>query len=70
MRKVRGSTASHPSRDIVPNHDGSVNVTFRFRNGGETKTSIVANNRVLYTDDLWNKKLDIGSLSEVDFIDR
>jgi hypothetical protein len=57
-------------RDITPNHDGSVNVTFRFRDGGASKTSIVPNNRVLYMAGLWNKKIDLGSVTEVDFLDR
>jgi hypothetical protein len=58
-------------RNIIPNHDGSVNVTFRFRNGGESKASVVSNNRVLYVDGLWRtKKLDLGGLTEVDFLDR
>jgi hypothetical protein len=57
--------------NISPSRDGSVQATFRFRNGGESEASIVSNNRVLYVDGLWRtQKLDLSALTSIDFLAR
>jgi hypothetical protein len=57
--------------DILPDRDGSVHAIFKFKNGGENAASVLADNRVLYVDGLFRtERLDLGSLSKIDFIDR
>jgi hypothetical protein len=48
---------------------GPLTATFKFRNGTERQASIIAVNRVLYVQDHFGhiEKLDLGSLSKIDF---
>ncbi len=57
--------------DISPDRDGSVHAIFKFKNGGEGAASVLADYRVLYVDGLFRtERLDLGSLTKIDFIDR
>jgi hypothetical protein len=57
--------------DISPNRDGSVKAVFTFKSGAESAASVLANNRVLYVSGLFRtEKLDLGTLSRIDFMDR
>ena len=56
-------------RDMAQDADGSVSATFRFKDGGERRVSIIAGNRILYVRGRFGiaERLDLASLTTMDF---
>ena len=56
-------------REISQNEAGPVTATFKFKDGTEHQASIIAVNRVLYVSGRFGRteKLDLGTLSRIDF---
>jgi hypothetical protein len=56
-------------RDISHEPTGPVTAVFRFKDGGERRTSIIEWHRVLYIEGRWGltQKLDLARMSRLDF---